>query len=64
MISGSVNRSIDLEGLVQDQYAHLSEHLEDILTLHKHYQEFKFDHGLMDYDDLLVNWKKLLAESP
>jgi DNA helicase-2/ATP-dependent DNA helicase PcrA len=64
MISGSVNRSIDLEGLVQDQYAHLSEHLEDILTLQKHYQEFKFDHGLMDYDDLLVNWKRLLAESP
>jgi DNA helicase-2/ATP-dependent DNA helicase PcrA len=64
MISGSVNRSIDLEGLVQDQYAHVSEHLEDILTLHKHYQEFKFDHGLMDYDDLLVNWKRLLAESP
>jgi DNA helicase-2/ATP-dependent DNA helicase PcrA len=64
MISGSVNRSIDLESLVQDQYAHLADHLEDILTLHKHYQEFKFDHGLMDYDDLLVNWKRLLAESP
>jgi len=64
MISGSVNRSIELEGLVQGQYAHLSEHLADILTLHKHYREFKFDHGLMDYDDLLVNWKKLLTESP
>jgi DNA helicase-2/ATP-dependent DNA helicase PcrA len=64
MISGSVNRSIDLEGLVEEQYAHLSEHLEEILTLYKHYQEFKFDHGLMDYDDLLVNWKKLLAECP
>ncbi|NOR26709.1 MAG: AAA family ATPase, partial [Desulforhopalus sp.] len=64
MISGSVNRSIDLEGLVEDQHGHLLEHLEDILTLHKHYQEFKFDHGLMDYDDLLVNWKRLLAESP
>lgn len=64
MISGSVNRSIDLESLVQDQYAHLGEHLEDILTLQKHYQEFKFDHGLMDYDDLLVNWKRLMAESP
>ncbi len=64
MISGSVNRSVDLEDLVQNQYAHLSDHLEDILTLQKHYQEFKFDHGLMDYDDLLVNWKKLLIESP
>ncbi len=64
MISGSVNRSIDLEELVQDQYAHLSDHLEDILTLHKAYQQFKFDHGLMDYDDLLVNWKRLLVEAP
>jgi DNA helicase-2/ATP-dependent DNA helicase PcrA len=64
MISGSINRSIDLEDLVQDQYAHLADHLEDILLLHKHYQEFKYDHGLMDYDDLLVNWKRLMAESP
>ena len=64
MISGSINRSIDLEVLVQDQFAHLSDHLEDILILQKHYQQFKFDHGLMDYDDLLVNWKRLLAESP
>lgn len=64
MISGSVNRSINLDDLVQDQYAHLSDHLEDILTLHKAYQQFKFDHGLMDYDDLLVNWKRLLSEAP
>lgn len=64
MISGSVNKSIDLEDLIQGQFAHLSEHIEDILSLHKHYQEFKFDHGLMDYDDLLVNWKKLLVEEP
>ncbi len=64
MISGSVNRSLGLEDLIQTQYSHLSEHLEDILTLQKHYREFKFDHGLMDYDDLLVNWKRLLEESP
>jgi len=64
MISGSVNKSIDLEDLVYEQYAHLSDHVEEILQLRKHYGEFKFDHGLMDYDDLLVNWKRLLAESP
>ena len=62
MISGSVNKARPLEELVFDQYAHLSEFADDILLLHKHYQEFKFDHGLMDYDDLLVNWKRLLAE--
>ena len=64
MISGAVNKSIDLEELIHDQYAHLAEHVQDILTLQKHYQGFKFDHGLMDYDDLLVNWKKLLVELP
>lgn len=64
MISGSINKSIALEDLIENQYAHLGEHLEDILTLQKHYQNFKFDHGLMDYDDLLVNWKRLLVELP
>jgi DNA helicase-2/ATP-dependent DNA helicase PcrA len=64
MISGSVNKSRDLEGLIFEQYGHLSDHVEDILTLQKHYTEFKMDHGLMDYDDLLVNWKRLLAEVP
>lgn len=64
MISGSVNKSLALDELVQDQHGHLLDHLDDILTLDKHYREFKFDHGLMDYDDLLVNWKRLLAECP
>ncbi len=64
LISGSVNKSIDLEDLIFDQYEHLSAHIGDILALQKHYQEFKFDHSLMDYDDLLVNWKRLLVEFP
>jgi DNA helicase II / ATP-dependent DNA helicase PcrA len=64
MISGAVNKSIALEDLIHDQYAHLSEHLEDILNLQSHYLDFKRDHGLMDYDDLLTNWKRLLTEVP
>lgn len=64
MISGSINKSIPLDDLVEEQYSHLVEHLDDILLLNKHYQEFKYDHGLMDYDDLLVNWKRLLDECP
>lgn len=62
MISGAVNKARSLEDLVFDQYAHLSEFIDDILLLQKHYQEFKVNHGLMDYDDLLVNWKRLMAE--
>jgi DNA helicase II / ATP-dependent DNA helicase PcrA len=62
MFSGAVNKSMALEDLLYDQYAHLSEYLEDILNLQSHYIDFKRDHGLMDYDDLLINWKKLLEE--
>ncbi len=64
IMSGSINRSIPLDDLVIEQYSHLTDHLDDLILLNKHYQEFKYDHGLMDYDDLLVNWKRLLAESP
>ncbi len=64
MLSGSVNKSMELESLIYDNYPHLSEHVDAILTLQNHYTNFKFDHGLMDYDDLLVNWKRLLKEIP
>ncbi len=63
MISGSVNKAIPLDVLVEEQYSHLVEHLEDILQIAGDYEKFKVDHGLMDYDDLLVNWRRLLIES-
>jgi DNA helicase-2/ATP-dependent DNA helicase PcrA len=64
MISGAVNKSVPLDDLIYDHYVHFSEHVDDLLKLQKHYQDFKFIHGLMDYDDLLVNWKRLLDEFP
>ena len=64
ILSGSVNKSIAIDDLIYDSYSHLSEHASDIINLEKHYKEFKFNNGLMDYDDLLVNWKRLLDEVP
>lgn len=64
MISGSVNKARTLEDLIFDEYNHLLEFTDDVLLLQKHYQNFKIDHGLMDYDDLLVNWKRLMDEVP
>ncbi len=63
IISGAINRAVSMEDLVFDQYVHLSGYIEDLEQLRSHYARFKFDHGLMDYDDLLVNWKRLLTES-
>jgi DNA helicase-2/ATP-dependent DNA helicase PcrA len=63
MISKAVNRSLDLESLLYDEYGHLEEFLGDIIMLRDHYEKFKFEHGLMDYDDLLVNFKRVLKEN-
>ncbi|CAG37608.1 ATP-dependent helicase [Desulfotalea psychrophila] len=64
IISGSINKSTPMEELIHDQYGHLADHCADILRLGRHYHTFKRDNVLMDYDDLLVNWKLLLQESP
>ena len=64
IISGAVNKALPLADLVLEQYSHLAEFLDDIIRLQEHYAVFKRDHGLMDYDDLLVNWEGLLTGVP
>ncbi len=63
LLSGQVNKNRSLEDLVLDNHAHLAEFLDDFRTIRQQYNEFKLEHGLMDYDDLLVNWHRLLTES-
>jgi len=63
LLSGSINKARPLEDLVFESYIHLSEFIDDFHKIRQHYTRFKIDHGLMDYDDLLVNWQRLLAES-
>ena len=63
LISGAVNRATTIEQLVHGDSIHLIEFINDFYTIAEHYRLFKLDHGLMDYDDLLLNWRRLLAES-
>jgi DNA helicase-2/ATP-dependent DNA helicase PcrA len=63
LLSGSINKARPIEDLVFESHIHLSEFIDDFHEIAKHYAQFKTDHGLMDYDDLLVNWQRLLAES-
>ncbi|MDW7771698.1 MAG: ATP-dependent helicase [Desulfobulbaceae bacterium] len=63
ILSGAVNKSMTVEEIVYDQHIHLSEFLDDLHTIQDHYSRFKQDHGLMDYDDLLIYWHRLLTES-
>ncbi|MCF6187022.1 MAG: ATP-dependent helicase [Desulfobulbaceae bacterium] len=63
LLSGAINKARPIEDLVFESHIHLSEFIDDFHTIRDHYNQFKLDHGLMDYDDLLVNWQRLLAES-
>jgi DNA helicase-2/ATP-dependent DNA helicase PcrA len=64
IFSGAANHSISVQDLIDRHYTHLAEHLDDLLTLYQFYQSYKQEHALMDYDDLLLNWRRLLAEQP
>jgi DNA helicase-2/ATP-dependent DNA helicase PcrA len=63
LISGAINKSTTIKDLVYNDCVHLSEFINDLYIIKEHYSQFKRDHGLMDYDDLLVNWKQLLIQS-
>ena len=63
IISGAVNKSMSFDDLVASRHSHLLDFLPDLRRIRDHYHQFKRDHGLMDYDDLLVNFRDVLAEN-
>jgi DNA helicase-2/ATP-dependent DNA helicase PcrA len=63
IISKSVNKATTIEKLLSNEYPHYIKECDDILTVADHYRKFKQEKQAMDYDDLLVNLKKLLETS-
>jgi DNA helicase-2/ATP-dependent DNA helicase PcrA len=61
MISAASNRDAELADVIQDRWPHLAEHTPDLLRLHLAYRDYKIEHGLLDYDDLLLYARELLA---
>ncbi|TBV79881.1 MAG: ATP-dependent helicase [Desulfobulbaceae bacterium] len=68
LISGVLSRAVNTGkttgDLMEAEYGHLLEFLDDILVIGEHYHKFKLTHGLMDYDDLLVYLRRLLRSHP
>jgi len=62
--SAVVNTHTDLESLLTRRFPHLCERLADIERVLVLYHERKFTSNQMDFDDLLVNWLRLLTEQP
>jgi DNA helicase-2/ATP-dependent DNA helicase PcrA len=61
IFSMAVNRSESLSDVLEDSYVHLLEHAEDIERLRERYAEYKAEKQLLDYDDLLVRLRDLVA---
>ncbi len=64
MLSMAVNRSRTVPEVIEQSYAHLSEHLDDIVRLGESYARYKREKNLVDYDDLLVLLRDLLRDQP
>ena len=59
--SMALNKQWTIPDLIERDYPHLYEHLEDLLRLYERYVDYKKTRALLDYDDLLIKLKELLA---
>ncbi len=61
IFSMALNKQLTIPELIERDYPHLYESLEDLLGLYERYVEYKASKTLVDYDDLLTRLRDLLA---
>jgi DNA helicase-2/ATP-dependent DNA helicase PcrA len=64
ILSMAVNRACSVPEVVEASYAHLYDHLDDLVRLGEQYARYKRERNLVDYDDLLVHLRDLLRDHP
>ena len=62
IFSKTVNKALSLDEVVLQDYSHFADHLEDLHKLLVTYRQYKTQKALLDYDDLLVKLRDLLAD--
>ncbi len=62
LYSRSLNTITPVAVLLANDYPQYAEQEEDILKVHALYDQYKRAHNLMDYDDLLVQFARLLRD--
>jgi DNA helicase-2/ATP-dependent DNA helicase PcrA len=60
--SMALNKQWTIPELIERDYLHLNDYLEDLLRLYERYVDYKKGKSLLDYDDLLIRLKNLLAD--
>lgn len=61
IFSMALNKQTTIPDLVEAEYPHLLDSLDDLLGLYEHYVAYKSAKALLDYDDLLTKLRDLLA---
>jgi DNA helicase-2/ATP-dependent DNA helicase PcrA len=61
LFSKSENTLRSLEDVLLEEFPHFADHLEELIKLHRAYRAAKRQKQLLDYDDLLVMLRELLA---
>ncbi|HMZ19743.1 MAG TPA: ATP-dependent helicase, partial [Blastocatellia bacterium] len=64
MFSFATNTDTPLEQMIAAKYPHFELLTAQIKRVDSLYQQRKLERNAMDYDDLLVNWKRLMSEKP
>ncbi len=64
MFSFATNTDTPLEQIIASKYPHFEPLDQQIKRVDRLYQSRKLERNAMDYDDLLVNWKRLMVEKP
>jgi len=60
ILSKAANLQQPLEKVMLEEYGHFLEFLREIDTLSRLYEQYKKTHQLMDYDDLILNLRRIL----
>lgn len=62
--SKMINQQKSLEEILTQEYPQFLDYYNEIKKLFLEYQNYKKEHQLMDYDDLLLNWLYILKNFP
>jgi DNA helicase-2/ATP-dependent DNA helicase PcrA len=60
IFSMALNKQTTISDLIEREYPHLFDSLDDLLKLYERYVNYKNQRGLLDYDDLLIKLRDLL----
>jgi DNA helicase II / ATP-dependent DNA helicase PcrA len=62
IVSKAVNLEVPIESLMREEFTQFLEYIPQIGKIASEYREYKKTNQLMDYDDLLISFRRLLSE--